>query len=140
MFNFKVIPIARPKNQGTVEENNCRRETHLCFGDDLARAWPCWGRSPLGEPEWKEQERQSRKKKKVQEHKRKYKVTRMGAGEKAAKTDTAQASCATPASDRGWAQLLALRQAEACSQLHKPINSLRGSNQPHLFPSLISDT
>lgn len=63
------------------------------------------------------------KKKKVQEHKRKYKVTRTGAGEKAAKTDTAQASCATPASDRGWAQLLALRQAEACSLLNS-INRL----------------
>ena len=79
---------------------NCRRETHLCLGDDLARAWPCWGRSPLGEPEWKEQERQSRKKK-VEEHKRKQKVTRMGAAQKAAKPGTAQASCAASASDRG---------------------------------------
>lgn len=88
----------RPQNQGKVEEDEPQERNAPV---------PCAGPAVpgLGSP-WRarveEQERQSREKK-VQERKRRQKVPRLGAGEKAARAGTAQVSCATPASDRGWA-------------------------------------
>lgn len=93
MFNFKVVPTVRPKNQGLVEEKLQKKPT--CALAMILRL-PGWAGADLPLENQSRKERQSRKKKKKYKNiKEKNKITRMGAGGKAAKAGTAGASCAT---------------------------------------------
>lgn len=94
MFNFKVVPTVRPKNQGLVEEKLQKKPT--CALAMILRL-PGWAGADLPLENQSRKKRQSRKKKKkkYKNIKEKNKITRMGAGGKAAKAGTAGASCAT---------------------------------------------
>lgn len=74
--------------------------------------------------------------KKVREHKRKRKVTRMEQGRRQQRQ--VQLRQAAEAGDR------AAGSRAGCSllssRLHSPVHSPRGSDQPHQLPSLLSDT